>query len=493
MTAGVHERNGLALGLPPAVRRSTRDRSDAPLPGWRTVDALLAVGILGCVLIAGNLDGDRMPRGVEGLLAIQLTLKNVLLLTAFGLIWPAVLTACGLYSPARLRSGQGEWPRLVLASLIGYLLAMTSSLTSASGALRPEYAFFFATAVALSTGALRGTVRTAQRASRAARRQQIVIIGSGGNAARLYRELQGDPFRKTNVVGFVDTEPRAPLVDMGVAHLGRVEDLEDILIHSVVDDVLIGLPIKSCYEEIRQIIATCARVGVPASYSAEFFGDSSANTSHVSPVFSLSEAPSPDRLALKRVMDVACALILLTLLAPVMLLVALAIKLTSPGPVLFAQVRYGYMKRLFRAYKFRTMVVDAERLQVELEQRNEASGPVFKIRKDPRITPIGRFLRRSSLDELPQLWNVLVGDMSLVGPRPLPVRDVGRFAEPWLMRRFSMPPGLTCLWQISGRSDIGFERWISLDLDYIDRWSLGLDLKILMLTLPAVITGRGAS
>lgn len=492
MTAGVHERHGLALGMPPSVRASTRDRMDTPTR-WRTVDGLLAVCILGGVIIAGNLESNSMPQGLEGFLAIRLTLKNVLLLTAFGLVWPAVLSACGLYSPARLRSGEGEWPRLILASAIGGLQALAFALTSTSGAVRTEHALLFAVAVLLSTGVLRGTVRTAQRASRVTRRQQIVIVGSGAHAARLYRQLLGDPFQKITVVGFVDSEPRPPLTDMGVAHLGRVEDLQEILMHSVVDDVVIGLPIKSCYEEIRQIITACARVGVPASYSAEFFGDGSGNSGHRAPVLSLSEAPGADRLAVKRLLDLICALILLLVLSPLMLLVALAIKLTSPGPVLFAQVRYGYMKRLFRAYKFRTMVVDAERLQAGLEQRNEASGPVFKIRKDPRVTRIGHFLRRTSLDELPQLWNVLVGEMSLVGPRPLPVRDVGRFAEPWLMRRFSMPPGLTCLWQISGRSDIGFERWIALDLEYIDRWSLLLDARILLQTIPAVFSGRGAA
>jgi exopolysaccharide biosynthesis polyprenyl glycosylphosphotransferase len=491
VTAGVHERNGLALGLPDLCP-STRDRPDAPGTGWRTTDGLLAVSILGCVIIAGNLDGQRMPDGLEGFLAIRLTIKNVLLLAAFGLVWPAVLSACGLYSPARLRSGRGEWSRLVLASVIVGMLALVFPLTSASGAVRPEHALFFATAVLLLTGALRGTVRTAHRARRGTHRQQI-IVGSGGQAARLYRQILGDPFQKTTVVGFVDSEARPPLADMGVTHLGKLEDLPDILMHSVVDDVLIGLPIKSCYEEIRQIITACARVGVPASYSAEFFGDGSVNSRHVAPVLSLSEAPGADRLAVKRAIDVVCSLILLVMLAPVMLLVALAVRLTSPGPVLFAQVRYGYMKRLFRAYKFRTMVVDAERLQVGLEQHNEASGPVFKIRNDPRVTRIGRFLRRTSLDELPQLWNVLIGEMSLVGPRPLPVRDVGRFAEPWLMRRFSMPPGLTCLWQISGRSDIGFERWISLDLEYIDRWSLLLDATILLQTIPAVFSRRGAA
>ena len=144
-------------------------------------------------------------------------------------------------------------------------------------------------------------------------------------------------------------------------------------------------------------------------------------------------------------------------------------------------------------YKFRTMVTGAEALQADLETRNEASGPVFKIRDDPRVTPVGRWLRRMSLDELPQLFNVVRGDMSLVGPRPLPVRDVHNFSESWLMRRFSVPPGVTGLWQISGRSDLAFDRWVLLDLQYIDGWSLGLDLQILAKTVPAVLWGRGAA
>jgi lipopolysaccharide/colanic/teichoic acid biosynthesis glycosyltransferase len=160
--------------------------------------------------------------------------------------------------------------------------------------------------------------------------------------------------------------------------------------------------------------------------------------------------------------------------------------------VLFAQERYGYMKRRFRMQKFRTMVVEAERLQATLEQWNEASGPIFKIRNDPRITRVGRLLRRSSLDELPQLWHVLTGEMSLVGPRPMSSRDVSRFEDPWLMRRFSVRPGLTGLWQVSGRSELGFEQWIRLDLEYIDQWSLWLDWQIVLKTIPAVLKGTGA-
>jgi lipopolysaccharide/colanic/teichoic acid biosynthesis glycosyltransferase len=179
-------------------------------------------------------------------------------------------------------------------------------------------------------------------------------------------------------------------------------------------------------------------------------------------------------------------------LAPIMLAAAVAIRLTSDGPAIYAQERYGHNRRRFRMFKFRTMVQDAEQLQASLESQNEASGPVFKIADDPRITPLGRFLRRTSIDELPQLFNVLRGDMSLVGPRPLPLRDVDRFTRTCDLRRFSVRPGVTCLWQISGRSGIGFDDWIRLDLQYIDRWSLLLDLRILVGTIPAGLRGTGA-
>jgi exopolysaccharide biosynthesis polyprenyl glycosylphosphotransferase len=204
-------------------------------------------------------------------------------------------------------------------------------------------------------------------------------------------------------------------------------------------------------------------------------------------------AADDERLVVKRLLDIAIASTALLFLAPLMLTIAILIKLQSNGPVFFVQERYGLHKRRFRMLKFRTMVVDAEALQAKYEANNEAQGPVFKIRNDPRMTGIGPVLRRTSLDELPQFINVLAGNMSLVGPRPLPARDVLRFEEPWLMRRFSVKPGLTCLWQINGRSDVGFDKWIRLDLEYIDNWSLALDLRILALTVPAVIRGAGAA
>jgi lipopolysaccharide/colanic/teichoic acid biosynthesis glycosyltransferase len=192
-------------------------------------------------------------------------------------------------------------------------------------------------------------------------------------------------------------------------------------------------------------------------------------------------------------LDLLISFVLVLVLAPLLVAVAIAIKVTSPGTVLFLQERVGLNRRRFRIYKFRTMVPDAERLMPSLVSMNEASGPVFKIRDDPRITPIGRLLRRSSIDELPQLFNVLKGEMSLVGPRPLPVRDYQGFNEDWQRRRFSVKPGITCLWQVNGRSAISFEQWMLLDLQYMDEWSLWLDIKILARTVPAVMRGSGAA
>jgi exopolysaccharide biosynthesis polyprenyl glycosylphosphotransferase len=195
----------------------------------------------------------------------------------------------------------------------------------------------------------------------------------------------------------------------------------------------------------------------------------------------------------KRMLDFAVSLFLILLLLPIFAIAAWLIKLTSRGPILFVQKRLGLNKRRFSIYKFRTMVPDAENRIAEIQHLNEVSGPVFKITNDPRMTPIGRFLRKTSIDELPQLFNVLKGEMSLVGPRPLPVRDYEGFSQDWQRRRFSVRPGITCLWQVGGRSSVAFEKWMELDLQYIDKWSLWLDFQILLRTIPAVLRGSGAA
>jgi exopolysaccharide biosynthesis polyprenyl glycosylphosphotransferase len=195
----------------------------------------------------------------------------------------------------------------------------------------------------------------------------------------------------------------------------------------------------------------------------------------------------------KRFIDCVVSVVALILLGPLFLVVCLLVKSTSQGPVFFRQTRVGLNKRMFSIYKFRTMITDAEKVQDQLLFMNEMTGPVFKIKHDPRVTPLGRILRKTSIDELPQLFNVLKGEMSLVGPRAMSSRDYQLFDKDWHRRRFSVKPGITCLWQVHGRSSIPFEQWMELDLQYIDKWSLWLDLKILAQTVPAVLRGTGAA
>ncbi len=254
---------------------------------------------------------------------------------------------------------------------------------------------------------------------------------------------------------------------------------------------------QTSFAEIEKAILACEVEGVEAWLVADFVKTSIARATvddfYGKPLLIFSTTPEISwQLVCKRLIDVVGATIGLAILGPFVLLpTAIAIKLTSPGPILFGQKRSGVHGRLFRMYKFRSMVTNAEMLKAELEVFNEMSGPVFKMKDDPRVTPLGRFLRRTSIDEFPQLWNVLVGDMSLVGPRP-PIPTEVQHYNPWHRRRLSMKPGLTCIWQISGRNKIGFEQWMQLDLQYIDNWSLWLDLKILARTIPVVLTGLGA-
>jgi exopolysaccharide biosynthesis polyprenyl glycosylphosphotransferase len=320
-------------------------------------------------------------------------------------------------------------------------------------------------------------------------------VGSGPRALTLYYTLFGAKGNGFRLLGFVDTAEGEVAPEVRSRLLGNLDGLESILMGHAVDEVLIALPVRSRYTEIQRAIEICERGGVPARYLSDVFQHRRNGNQLVGePLTAIpAQALSEDgRMIVKRCVDVALATLALVCTAPLLLLGALAIKVTSPGPILFIQERYGLNKRRFRMYKLRTMVADAETQQNLLEEFNEATGPVFKIREDPRLTPVGKILRRLSIDEMPQLLNVLRGEMSLVGPRPLPLRDVSRFSEPALMRRFSVYPGITGLWQVGGRSEVGFDEWIRLDLKYIDEWSLRLDLRILLLTVPAVIQGRGA-
>ena len=259
---------------------------------------------------------------------------------------------------------------------------------------------------------------------------------------------------------------------------------------------LIALPIASNYRLIEQILDWCSQQGIAVAFEASLFentGTPFLGYERLHGMMTLYDAaPVHWTAGAKRIIDMLLSGCALIVLSPILVGVAIAVKSTSPGPVFFLQERLGLGKRRFKIIKFRTMVTNAEKLLKDLEHLNQSGGPTFKLDRDPRITRIGAFLRRTSLDELPQLLNVFIGDMSLVGPRPLPLRDYEGFSQDWHRRRFSVRPGITCIWQVNGRSSVTFERWMELDMAYIDRWSLWLDFTILMQTIPAVLRGSGA-
>lgn len=327
----------------------------------------------------------------------------------------------------------------------------------------------------------------------------LLIVGGGPRARWFANEIGERTDLGYRIIGYVDDETNFNGHGVkGLPRLGDVNDLPLIIANDVIDEVFVALPIKSQYSQIEKTINLLEEQGIMVHLFTDHFPHRLAR-SHPSefegsPLLSLHSAPPVTwRTEMKRMLDILVALVLLIVSAPMLAIVALIVRLDSKGPVFFVQERVGFNKRRFRMIKFRTMCVDAEARMKEFEHLNEKTGPIFKITNDPRTTRVGKWLRKASIDELPQLINVLLGDMSIVGPRPLSVRDALRMEVAWQKRRFSVKPGLTCLWQVSGRSNLSFEEWMQLDLEYIDRWSLGLDGLILLRTIPAILLTRGAS
>jgi exopolysaccharide biosynthesis polyprenyl glycosylphosphotransferase len=330
----------------------------------------------------------------------------------------------------------------------------------------------------------------------------LLVIGTSVRALQAAAKINGMPELGYKIVGFVAETPEVMEDWESRGHerwkaLGLLEDLRGILIAERVDEIIVCLPVDARFGDITMIVQHARDLGIVVRLMPDITDGTLLKNMHVEEfgdeyVVTLFREQMLGQLLVKRLIDATLSLAVLVVLFPLLVVVAILIKLTSSGPVLFTQNRVGMNQRQFKLYKFRSMVVDAEERKLALQHLNEQDGPVFKIQNDPRTTWIGRFLRKTSIDELPQLFNVLCGEMSLVGPRPPLPEEVRRYE--WLFRkRLSVKPGVTCIWQVSGRNKVSFDRWMQMDHEYVENWSLWLDLKILLVTIPAVLFSRGAS
>ncbi|MDI6780838.1 MAG: sugar transferase [bacterium] len=322
----------------------------------------------------------------------------------------------------------------------------------------------------------------------------ILIVGCGEMAEKVAAALKQHPEFGFRIVGFIDDGVNNKEMKR-VTTMSTPDDFPQILHNYIIDEVVFAVPFEA-YERLSDIIKLCEIEGVRVRIVADLFkrtlAHARADDLDGIPLVTLESGPTQEAaLVIKKIGDIIISSLALILLAPVFLIIAITIKIDSPGHVLFAQERVGQNGRRFNLLKFRSMIKDAEKMVKDLQDINEVEGPVFKIENDPRITKVGRFLRKTSLDELPQLINVLKGEMSLVGPRPPLPNEVSEYKN-WQRRRLSMKPGITCIWQVSGRSTVSFDRWMEMDMEYIDNWSLWLDIKILFKTTLVVFYGKGA-
>jgi len=413
-------------------------------------------------------------------------------------VWYGLLSSQGLYESFRTkRLTEIVWIIVktgFLATLITGTLIFILKLTYVS---RIFVALFSAISVTLLSLEKVMLIQSFKHASpREDSYKHLLVVGTGKRAEKFVQMVKQRPEWGIKIVGIIDDEPEKIGIDVSnIKVIGLLKDIPNLLHEKIIDEVVFIVP-RLWLSRIEQSILSCEREGIKVSVAVDLFnfniGKLQATDLGGIPLMRLETTPgSPWELFIKRSLDIVVSLVGLVILAPLLLLITVVIKLNSPGPLFFKQERNGMNGRKFTLLKFRSMVLGAEKMQEELLALNEMDGPVFKIKDDPRLTKIGKFMRKTSLDELPQLINVLKGDMSLVGPRPPIPGEVTNY-KTWQRRRLSMRPGITCFWQISGRNEIDFERWMKLDLKYIDNWSLGLDFKIFFKTIPVVLFGTGA-
>jgi exopolysaccharide biosynthesis polyprenyl glycosylphosphotransferase len=460
---------------------------------------LMCASILLATFAVSDLLAPKMS--FHAFLDLRIKVQNFLMLLGMFFIWNRIFASFGLYNSKRLSRKWDEILDIIKATSLGTLMISITGILFHISIITPISIVIFWSSICTFSILSRLLSKLALERFRLKGHNVrfMLIVGTNPRAISFAHRIEKNIQLGYQIIGFADDHWTGleELENSGYLVVTSLDDLPGFLRDNVVDEMVIALPIKSSYDQITKIIRLCEKHGIITRFLCDLFNQKMApsKAEWFEDVQIVKRTINPLRgwpVLMKHLIDLGFSLIALIIFSPLFLVVGLGIKLTSPGPLFFIQERIGLNKRRFRLYKFRSMVLDAEKMITDLESLNEVDGPAFKIKDDPRITPFGKFLRKASLDEFPQLINVLKGDMSLVGPRPLPVRDYNGFSNDWQLRRFSVRPGLTCLWQISGRSAISFERWMTLDMQYIDNWSLLLDLKIILKTFPVVIKGSGA-
>jgi exopolysaccharide biosynthesis polyprenyl glycosylphosphotransferase len=419
------------------------------------------------------------------------------------IIWSILLFTYESYHSHRTVPLTREALTTIRVVAVGTVLLATLAYLMPLRQLSRSWFILFAAMAAVLMVAEKILVRVIARwvRSKGLNYRTVLIVGTGRRATDIAHLIAHHQYWGYKILGFVSDGHRLSNGWARYRIFGNVPELKHILetgaIVEPIDEIVFAVTRKKL-DEMKQIFLLCEELGIRTRVAMNFFQNRVARLEIEElegvPFLTFTTTPSNEaQLAAKRALDIAVSMLLLALSFPVIAFAALLIKISSPGSVLFKQKRIGLNGRMFTLYKFRTMIADAHARRDEVAHLNEMNGPVFKMKEDPRVTPVGRWLRKFSLDELPQLWNVLKGDMSLVGPRPPIPEEVASYHR-WHRRRLSMKPGLTCLWQVSGRNEIqDFDHWMKLDLQYIDNWSPRLDLKILLKTIPAVLSGKGAS
>jgi exopolysaccharide biosynthesis polyprenyl glycosylphosphotransferase len=437
------------------------------------------------------------PLSLEQFLSMRVSVKNLVVVAAIILAWRCFFYCFGLYDSKRLASRLSVALDVLKATTIGTIILAVATTLDRIDLVTPRFLVISwglsTLLIVASRLGLRFVLEEIRK--RGHNLRHILIAGTNSRTLDFARAVETRPELGFRVVGFVDDswDGMAEFEKEGRPVVANFDTFLEFIRTNVVDELVIGLPMQSLYSQAARLAAFAEEQGIAVRFLPSIFDAKIKNGRKYEPdPVTHAETSEANTFTAKWVFDFTVALISLIIVTPLLLVIAILIKLTSPGPVFFVQKRVGLNKRIFSIVKFRTMVAEAEQRIREIEHLNEASGAVFKMKDDPRVTRIGRFLRRTRIDELPQLFNVLKGDMSMVGPRPLPLRDYRRFSEDGQRRRFSVRPGINCLWQVHWRSKIPFNEWMELDLRYVDQWSIWLDLQILSRTIPAVLRGSGA-